>query len=109
MTEDACILTAEHRRCGEAQIAETCAHRKWVLHAVNCRCNHAHAVVSADVSSPKKVRIDLKTWTTRALKSKFNQNRENWWAERGDIRFLNTDEELQRAVEYVRDGQDFGR
>jgi hypothetical protein len=107
MTEDACILSPEQRRCVETQIAETCTHRRWILHTVNCS-NHAHVVVSAQVNDPKKIRVDLKAWTTRALKTKFDTNRENWWAERGDIQSLDTDEQLQRAVEYVRDGQDFG-
>ena len=106
MTEDACILTREQRGAVEAQIAETCAHRGWRLHAVNCRSNHVHAVVSASVKDPKKIRIDLKAWATRTLKKNFDRTRENWWAERGSIRYLNTDDELEGATVYVRDGQD---
>lgn len=109
MTEDACILTGEQRRAVEAQIAETCAHRGWTLHAVNCRTNHAHVVVTADVANPRKVRIDLKAWSTRALKNKFDRNRENWWAERGSIRYLNSDDDLHGAIVYVREGQDIDR
>lgn len=59
MTEDACILTAEQRDTVEAQIAETCAHRGWKLHVVNCRSNHVHAVVTAYGVPPKKIRADL--------------------------------------------------
>ena len=109
MTEDACMLTSEQRRAVEAQIAETCAHRGWTLHAVNCRSNHAHVVVTADVANPKKVRIDLKAWSTRALKNKFDRSRENWWAERGSIRYLNSEDDLHRAPVYVREGQDIDR
>jgi REP element-mobilizing transposase RayT len=109
MSEDACILTREQRRAVEEQIAETCAHRGWTLHVVNCRSNHVHVVVSADVDDPEKIRIDLKAWATRALKKKFDSGRENWWAERGSIRYLNTDEELEAATVYVRDGQDIDR
>jgi REP element-mobilizing transposase RayT len=105
MTEDACILTPEQRRVVDAQIAETCAHRDWTLHAVNCRSNHVHAVVTADVNKPSKIRADLKAWATRALKNKFDRGRENWWAERGSIRWLNTDGDLESATIYVRDGQ----
>jgi len=106
MTEDACILTSEQGQVVEAQIAETCAHRGWTLHVVNCRSNHVHVVVTADVADPDKIRIDLKAWATRALKKKFNSNRENWWAERGSIRYLNSDDDLEAAIRYVRDGQD---
>jgi REP element-mobilizing transposase RayT len=109
MTEDACILTREHRQAVEAQIAETCAHRDWTLHAVNCRSNHVHVVVTADVANPKKIRGDLKAWATRTLKEKFDSNRENWWAERGSIRYLNSDDDLEAAILYVRDGQDIDR
>jgi REP element-mobilizing transposase RayT len=109
MTEDACILTPAQRQAVEAQIAETCAHRGWTLHAVNCRSNHCHVVVTADVSNPKKIRVDLKEWTTRVLKEKSDSKRENWWAERGSIRHLNRDEDLEAATVYARDGQDGAR
>jgi REP element-mobilizing transposase RayT len=106
MTEDACILTWEQRKAVEAQIAETCTFRGWTLYVVNCRSNHVHAVVTADLPNPKKIRIDLKAWATRVLKKKFDRSRENWWAERGSIRWLNTDDDLEAATVYVRDGQD---
>jgi REP element-mobilizing transposase RayT len=109
MTEDACILTPEQRQAVEAQIAETCAHRGWTLHAANCRSNHVHVVVSADVDDPDKIRIDLKAWATRALKKQWGSQRQNWWAERGSIRYLNSDVELERTILYVRDGQDIDR
>ena len=109
MTEDVCILTIEQRRAVEAQIAETCTYRGWTLHAVNCRSNHAHAVVTANVVDPTRIRINLKAWTTRILKKKFDDNRENWWAERGSIRYLNSDDDLEAAILYVREGQDIDR
>jgi REP element-mobilizing transposase RayT len=109
MTEDACILTPAQRRAVAAQIADTCAHRGWMLHAVNCRSNHVHVVVSAEVAIPKKIRGDLKAWATRTLKEKFDAGRENWWAERGSIRYLNTDDDLQSAILYVRESQDADR
>jgi hypothetical protein len=62
-----CVNWREQRRTVEIQIAETCRHRGWTLHVVNWRSNHVHAVVTADVQNPKKMRIDLKAWATRAL------------------------------------------
>ncbi len=109
MTDDACLLTPPQRRAIEVQIAETCAHRGWVLHAVNCRSNHIHVVVAADVMIPKKIRSDLKAWTTRTLRAKFERNREKWWAERGSLRYINRDEDLEAAVSYVRHAQDSRR
>jgi hypothetical protein len=43
------------------------------------------------------------------LKKQFDASRENWWAERGSIRWLNTDDDLRAATLYVRDGQDINR
>jgi REP element-mobilizing transposase RayT len=106
MTEDACRLTDQQREAVQRQIAETCRHRGWHLHAVNCRSNHVHVVVSAGDAPPKKIRADLKAWTTRCLKQQFDPTRENWWAERGSIRFLYNEDRLDAATEYVTDGQD---
>jgi REP element-mobilizing transposase RayT len=106
MTEDACRLTREHRMAVEQQIAETCRHRGWQLHAVNCRSNHVHVVVSAPGTAPKKVRTDLKAWATRRLKAQFDPLRENWWAERGSSRYLYDEKSLEAAITYVLEGQD---
>jgi REP element-mobilizing transposase RayT len=115
MTEDACRLDEEQREVVEQQIAEICGFRKWSLHAVNCRSNHLHVVVTAAVG-PKIVRNQLKAWCTRRLKELearrqhavgcISDIRENWWAERGSQRFINDDDSLEAAVLYVRDGQD---
>ena len=115
MTEDACRLDDEQRDVVERQIAETCTIRGWKLHAVNCRTNHVHVVVTADVA-PNVVRNQLKAWCTRRLKEleakrqqargETSSIRENWWAERGSQRFLNDEESLEAAIVYVRHRQD---
>jgi len=61
MTEDACRLSSQQRHVVETQLAETCDHRGWHLHAVNCRSNHVHVVVTATGVKPKKIRTDLKS------------------------------------------------
>ncbi len=109
MTENACILTHAQRALVEAQIAETIARRGWTLHVVNCRSNHLHVVLSADVSNPDRIRVALKAWATRALKESSETNRKNWWSERGSIRYLNSDDDLEAAIKYVRDGQNHNR
>jgi REP element-mobilizing transposase RayT len=106
MTEDVCLLDEAQCRAVELQIAETCRHRGWQLHAVNCRSNHVHVVVAAANTRPKKFRADLKAWATRCLKDQFDSTRENWWADRGSIRWLNTEASLEAAVIYVTDAQD---
>jgi REP element-mobilizing transposase RayT len=114
MTEDACWLDADQRDAVEKQVAETCDHRGWTLHAVNCRTNHLHVVVSAPVS-PKVVRSQLKAWCTRKLKILAESKRppirirDNWWAERGSQRYIYDDAGLEAAIIYVRDCQDINR
>jgi len=112
MSEDACRLDHEQREVVERQVAETCKFRGWDLHAVNCRSNHLHVVVSAS-PAPQIVRNQLKAWCTRRLKeletSRVSSEaaiRENWWAERGSQRFINDEDTLEAAILYVRDGQD---
>jgi hypothetical protein len=109
MTEDACRLGKAERHAVEGQIGETCSCRGWYLHAVNCRSNHVHVVVSAPDARPKRIRADLKAWATRRLKQQFNAHRENWWAERGSIRFLFDEPSLEAAILYVTEGQDVPR
>ena len=118
MTEDACRFDGEQRDVVERQIAETCNIRRWELHAVNCRSNHVHVVVTANIE-PKLVRNQLKAWSTRRLKEleavrhdaqrcerEATALRENWWAERGSQRFINDSEGLEATILYVRDSQD---
>ena len=60
MTEDACRLSLEQRDAVERQIAETCRYRGWRLHAVHCRSNHVHLVVSAGDTVRRRF-----AWTSR--------------------------------------------
>ncbi len=106
MKEDACILVPAERQIVEAQVAETCQHRGWELHAVTCRSNHMHIVVGAFDTHPKKIRIDIKAWCTRRLKERSNPNRENWWAERGSQRYIWDDDGLVTVVQYASEAQD---
>lgn len=115
MTETACRLDLGQRRAVEEQAVETCCWRGWELHAVNCRSNHLHVVVSAD-AHPKTIRSQLKAWCTRKLKTLEAARiaasgvpsaiREHWWAERGSQRYINDIDSLEAAILYVRDGQD---
>jgi len=112
MTEHACVLDAEQRRLVEKTIVDHCRMRGWELHAVNCRTNHVHVVVSAD-RHPDDVRRQFKAWCTRRLKELERERscgreltvRENWWAQRGSRRCINDEESLEAAILYVRDGQ----
>ena len=112
LTEEACMLNPEQRSLVEATIARHCALRGWQLHAVSCRTNHVHVVVTAKVH-PKIIRDQLKAWCTRRLKERQQADnadpsqtiRVNWWTERGSTRWLNDEQSLIEAIQYVRDYQ----
>lgn len=106
MKEDACLLSAEQRLTVEHQVAETCEHRGWMMHAVNCRSNHMHAAITAVATHPKKIQKDIKSWCTRRLKTEYDPTRENWWTERGSVRFVWDEESLERVIAYVNEAQD---
>src|SRR4051794_40332841 len=72
MTENACLLTAAERSIVEKQVRETCEHRGWKLYAVTCRSNHMHVVIGAPLTTPQKIRVDIKAWCTRRLKEQSN-------------------------------------
>ena len=118
MTEDACWLDEGQRRLVEQTVADHCQIRGWKLHAVNCRSNHLHVVVTAD-RHPNEVCEQFKAWTVRKLKQLECsadtpsptpiRMREKWWAERASKRFLNDEDSLETAILYVRDMQDAPR
>lgn len=113
MTEGALTLDPEQRRVVEKTIAEHCAIRQWTLHAVNCRTNHVHAVVTALVHDITMPREQFKAWCTRKLKERErllaperrNAVRENWWTERGWDEYIDAEEALADVIGYVRDEQ----
>jgi REP element-mobilizing transposase RayT len=112
MTEDACRLAVHQRDRIQKQIAETCKHKQWLLHAVNCRTNHVHVVLSS-LAHPKTIREQLKAWCTRRLNEQQAEAgipeaewRSNWWAGRGSIRWIFRDSDLAAAIDYVLNQQD---
>jgi REP element-mobilizing transposase RayT len=115
MGETACRLNSRERRIVEETIAAHCGVRNWTLHAVNCRSNHVHVVVSAGVH-PDMVCEQFKAWCSRELKKHQRAHastdvaiRERWWAARGSKRYLKDEQSLEAAIIYVRDAQDAPR
>ncbi|MEN6451727.1 MAG: hypothetical protein ABFC96_14645 [Thermoguttaceae bacterium] len=104
MTEPTCTLDNEQRTVVEKTVRDHCTLRGWRLHAVACRTQHVHVVVSAD-RKPEDMRDQLKAWCTRNLKSLQHSRgaelRENWWTERGSQRYLGDEESLEAAIHYV--------
>ncbi len=105
MTEKQCLLSHKERDIVIKQIQQTCEFRNWVHHASDCRSNHAHLVIGAWNTKPKKIRADIKAWCTRRLRELSRPTQENWWAERGSIRYVWTEQSLETVVQYVTEAQ----
>jgi hypothetical protein len=113
-TESPLLLDREQRRLVEKTIADHCRIRKWTLHAVTCRMNHVHALVTAigrDIEIPRE---QFKAWCTRKLKELDVARgpidvREDWWTERGWDEFVDDERGLSDVGVYILEGQDADR
>jgi len=95
------ILDDRLRAIVDATIREVAATRGWVIHALNVRTNHVHAVVTADVP-PERVMSDFKSYSTRRMMEQGDFPRSaKAWARHGSTRYLWNEESLLAAVQYV--------
>lgn len=108
MSEAVVVLDPDQRRIVEKTVADHCAIRKCLLHAVNCRSNHVHVVVTAPGRSIEVPREQFKYWCTRRLKERAGVVRENWWTERGWDEYIDDDTALAEVIAYVIEGQAHG-
>lgn len=113
MTEAEILLSKIERHIVHDTIEAHCEVRGWKLFAQNCRTQHVHVVVSAPAYDPDTVMSQFKSWCTRRLTEHRNEageeNRKNWWTQRGSKRLLYDEEALDSAVSYVLDEQDGSR
>lgn len=104
------LLSPEQRAVVERECERHAEHRGWHVWALNARSTHVHAVVTAAGFSGKAVRDQLKANATRGL-------REGWpqfidrpvWTVGGDWVCVNSEDDLEQIVLYVRDAQDLPR
>ncbi len=115
MKEPPVLLDGTQREIVENTIARHCEIRRWHLHAVNCRSNHCHVVVTASSHDGEVVRDQFKAWCTRKLKERLNATRspeatarEHWWTGKGSVRLIFDEESLQAAITYTLEAQDTG-
>ena len=54
-------------------IAEVFDFKHWYVHALNCRSNHVHVVVTALGETPERVMNTLKSWCSRDLNAEFGR------------------------------------
>lgn len=99
------VLSEAARDVVERTIRAHCVIRRWGLRAVNVRTNHVHVVVSADVE-PEVALVQFKAWSTRRLREAgLSAANRDVWTEHGSTRYLWTPESVERACEYVLNGQ----
>ena len=100
------LLTARRRGCVERAIHDTCAFRKWTLHACNVRTNHVHTVASIGSKKPEIALNAFKANATRQMrKAGCWQHVHSPWVDRGSKRYLWTERHLSLAIDYVLNGQ----
>ena len=99
------LLTHSQRKVVEVAIREVCEHRGYVLHAVNVRTNHIHSVVSASCK-PEHMMDSFKAYATRKLRAASLLDQDvKPWGRHGSTLYLWMEEEVQRAIDYVINGQ----
>ena len=115
MTENPVFLDEGQRAIIQDTVAKHCEIRGWHLHAVNCRSNHCHSVVTANSHDGEEVRDQLKSWCKRKLKDLQRYQgigdanlREHWWTCNGSVRYLFDDVSLEAAIRYTLEAQDNG-
>jgi len=100
------VLDSSRRASVEKAIRETCKYREWALLAVNVRTNHAHVVVAL---GEKKSTVALGAFKANATR----QMRDDgcWpfahspWVDKGSCRNLWNERNVERAIDYVVNGQ----
>ena len=115
MTESAVLLDEPQREIVNQVARDHCEIRGWTLHAVNCRSNHCHVVVTAVDYDGEQVRDQLKSWAKRRLKEYQRAQltlkdsvREHWWTRKGSVRKLFDEDSMEAAIKYTIEAQDAG-
>jgi REP element-mobilizing transposase RayT len=100
------VLNATQRASVQRAIRDTCAHRKWRLHALSVRTNHVHTGVSIGVKKPELALNALKANATRQMKEDSCwRMTHSPWVDRGSKRYLWNERSLEKAIDYVLNGQ----
>ena len=99
------VLNRPQRTATKSAIEEVCTHRGYFLHAINVRTNHIHSVITASCK-PEHVLEAFKAYATRKLREANLIKRDiKPWARHGSTVYLWTDEQINRAIAYVLEGQ----
>ncbi len=99
------LLNAASRKLVKEAVEEVCRFRNWPLVAINIRTNHAHIVTSGQGSSAQMLN-DFKAYSTRKLRESGEWSYDHSpWVDKGSRRNLWTELHVERARNYVVNGQ----
>jgi len=102
---DAFVLNGRQRCVVDTAIRNVCRLRGYGLAAINVRTNHVHSVVSAS-KKPESIITAFKSNVTRELnKAGLISNDQTVWSRGGSRRYLWKPHHVERAVDYVVNGQ----
>lgn len=105
LKHSAITLNAPQRGVVEKAIREVCRYREYHLRAINVRTNHVHSVVTA-CKKPEPIMEAFKAYATRALRNaSLLSAAVRPWARHGSTVYLWKERHVEKAVEYVIDGQ----
>ena len=115
LAQDTVTLEGAGRAAVRQSIETLCRIRGWQLHAVDCRSQHVHVVITASGRTPEAVMQQLKMWASRALEAAEEESRGSrpsnlrWWTRGGSLRRVFGERDLDAVVTYVKECQDKGR
>lgn len=99
-------LDASQHQSVDAAIRETCVVLNWLLNAINVRTNHVHVVVGIGATRPGRALNAFKANATRQMRQDGGWRHEySPWADKGSTRYLWNERSVERAVDYVINGQ----
>jgi REP element-mobilizing transposase RayT len=100
------VLNAAQRGAVEAAVRETCVKRNWLLRAINVRTNHIHIVVSIGETKAEIALNAFKANATRQMREAgcWLSSRSPW-VDKGSKRKLWNERSIERAIDYVINGQ----
>jgi REP element-mobilizing transposase RayT len=99
-------LNAAQRGSVDKAIRETSVARNWLLRAINARTNHVHVVVSIGETNPQRALNAFKANATRQMRQDGNwPENHSPWADKGSKKFLWNERSIERAIDYVINGQ----
>jgi REP element-mobilizing transposase RayT len=105
LRQDPIKLSKAQRVVVESAIREVCEYRNYDLLALNARTNHVHSVVTAS-GKPEHMMDTFKAYATRRLREAGLLDPSiKPWARHGSTPYLWTEEAIERAIDYVINGQ----